>query len=98
MPMTMERFVKTIPAPHPMPVQMYLPIILDVTNGENRFVLGLFQDRHSAKQAVHHLRNGVFLDGRRMKRLETKGLAVLKDIDFGNVVRKMLGTQPVSSE
>ena len=95
--MTMERLINSIPPSNSAgPIQMDLPIVLDVTFGKNRFVLGLFQDRSTAREAIHHLRTGVFLDGRGIKQLETRRLAILKDIDFGTVLRKMLGMQPAA--
>lgn len=98
-PMTMERFVRNISASTPaMPAQTDLPIVLDVTSGEYRFVLGLFQNQDVARRTVHHLRNGVFLDGRRMKQFETRRLAVLKEINFGTVARKLLGLPRAADE
>jgi len=88
-PMPMERFVRDIAVPTPL--QKDMPIILDVTDGPRRLVLGLFQDRSTARHAVHHLRDGVFLDGRRMKRLETRRLAMLREMDFGPALKKLLG-------
>lgn len=81
-----------------MPAQTDLPIVLDVTSGEYRFVLGLFQNQDVARRTVHHLRNGVFLDGRRMKQFETRRLAVLKEINFGTVARKLLGLPRAADE